>query len=152
MADGPRSRSSERGHSPWDRTGSPYFLFAPPGRFLRATVAESGRAGYGLLRDDDLGPAEDEVGLLAGVAVLALLGDQQRPHPLDPGAADALVQPGVVGGADDGVVGLDAVAEQGRLDLARLDLDGLGPLRQRRGVLGRRAGGDDVFQIEGDFH
>src|SRR5437660_312994 len=30
-----------------------------------------------LLRDDHLGPAQDEVGLLAGVAALALLGDQQ---------------------------------------------------------------------------
>src|SRR5688500_7044887 len=76
---------------------------------------------------DHLGAAEDEFGLLAGVAALALLGDEVRPHALGAGAADALVQGRVVRGADDRVIRVDAMTQERRLDLARLDLDGLGP-------------------------
>src|SRR5947209_5908524 len=62
-----------------------------------------------LFGDDHLGAAEDELGLLAGVAALLLLGDEERPHALDAGTADALVQGRVVGGTDDRVVRVDAV-------------------------------------------
>src|SRR5271163_1992564 len=78
-------------------------------------------------RDQHFRPAQHEFWLLAGIPVFALLGDQQRTHALDPLAADAFVQGGIVSGADDGVVGLDAVAAQAVLDLARLDGNSIGP-------------------------
>src|SRR5262245_51053758 len=64
---------------------------------MRGPLAGASGLYGGLLRHDDLGPAQHELRLLAGVAPLDLLGDAQRPHPLDPAAADALVQLGVVG-------------------------------------------------------
>src|SRR5262249_46733726 len=100
-----------------------------------------------LLGNDDLGAAQDEFGLLAGPAALALLGDQERAEALDAGAADALVDGRVVGRADDGVVGQDAVPGQRRLDLARLHLDGLDPAGHGVAILGRRPGADNAVEV-----
>src|SRR5260370_29111900 len=74
------------------------------GRTSVSTVRNGQRTtDDGLFGDEYLGPAQDELGLLAGPAVLALLGDAQAVHAFDALAADALVQGGGVRSADDGV-------------------------------------------------
>src|SRR5579871_730081 len=50
-----------------------------------------------LFGDNHLWAAEDEFGLLAGIAALHLLGDEQRPHSLDTLAAYTLVDGRVIG-------------------------------------------------------
>ena len=68
--------------------------------------------GFALFRHDHLRPAQHKVRLRAGIAPLALFGDQQGTHPFGALAADALVQARIVGRADDRVVRLHAVAQK----------------------------------------
>src|SRR5262249_47575657 len=103
-----------------------------------------------LFGDNNLGPAQDELRLLAGVAALHLLGDAQGVHAFHAPAADPLVQGRVVGGADDRAEGVDAVPRRGGLALARLDPDRLGPAGHGL-VFGPRPGRHDPLQVLADL-
>ena len=89
--------------------------------------------------------------MLAGITAFTLLGHQERTHSFDVAGSDALVQGRGVGRADHRVVGMDAVPQQSRRDLARLHFNRLGPASQRLGIVQRGPSADDVFQIHAHF-
>jgi len=61
------------------------------------------------------------------------------------------MQGGIVIRAEHGVVRMNAMAEQGGVDLARLDFDGVGPACQGAGIAFARTRGGNPGQVLGDF-